>query len=183
MKETTQEEYVYELRIPKERIAVLIGVKGSAKKQVEELTRTRIKVDSTEGLVSIAGKDALLLYGAREMIRAIGRGFNPEIAQQLLKQDYGFEIITLTDYTKTQNELTRQKGRIIGEGGKSRKTIEGLTETAVCVYGKTVGIIGQLDKVQYARRAIEALLSGSKHASVYRALEKRKKEMKYKELI
>ena len=62
---------MYELRIPKERVAVLIGKNGEAKKDLEENTKTQIKVDSREGDVFISGKDALGLYTARELVKAI----------------------------------------------------------------------------------------------------------------
>ncbi|MBD3309862.1 RNA-processing protein [Candidatus Woesearchaeota archaeon] len=178
-----QEEYSYELKIPKERVAVLIGTDGKIKKQIEEETKTNIKVDSREGEVYVSGSDALSLLAAREIIRAIGRGFNPEVAQLLVKPDYGFEIIALPDYAKTQNDMVRLKGRVIGREGKSRKIIEELTQTDICVYGKTIGIIGQAERVGMARQAVITLLEGGTHASVYKWLEKQQREMKKAELL
>lgn len=172
---------MYELRIPKDRVAVLIGKYGEVKRSLQKETKTKIEVDSKEGLVQITGKDALLLYLAREIVRAIGRGFNPEIAMQLLKQDYGLEIVSIMDYARNQNDLERLRGRVIGEGGKSRKTIEGLTDTQLCVFGKTVGIIGPMEGLADARRAITDLLSGATHASVYRWLERKRKRRVYEE--
>lgn len=172
------DEFAYELKIPRERVAVLIGVKGELKRQLERQTKTKIQIDSIEGDVTITGSDALLLYSCREIVRAIGRGFNPEIAQLLLKQDYGIEFINLNEYARTPNDLERLRGRVIGEGGKSRKTIEDLTFTNISVYGKTIGIVGPLERVPYARQAIEALLSGRKHGTVYKFLERKRKEMR-----
>ena len=172
------EDFMYELRIPKDRIAVLIGKEGEVKKELEKLTKTKIEVDSKEGEVKITGTDALKLYTAREIIRAIGRGFNPEIAKLLMKMDYGFELLPLQNHARNQKDLIRIKGRIIGEGGKSRKTMEDLTQTNICVYGKTAGIIGPMEYIADARKAIEQLLSGMTHAQVYRWLEKRRKERK-----
>ena len=60
-----QLEYTHELRIPKERVAVLIGKKGEIKKQIEEATNTKIKIDSNEGDVFISSKDALKVYTAK----------------------------------------------------------------------------------------------------------------------
>ncbi len=175
------EEFAYELKIPKERVAVLIGKKGELKRQLEHVTKTKIKIDSDEGDVSISGKDALLLYTCREIIKAIGRGFNPEIAMQLLKQDYGIEFISLNDYAATPKSLERLRGRVIGEGGKSRRTIEDLTFTNISVYGKTIGIIGPLEQIPNARKAVEALLAGRKHGTVYKFLEKKRKQMRLAE--
>ena len=177
------DEFAYELKIPKDRVAVLIGKKGGLKRQLEQVTKTKIKIDSDEGDVSISGKDALLLYTCREIVRAIGRGFNPEIAMQLLKQDYGIEFISLNDYAATPKMLERLRGRVIGEGGKSRRTIEDLTFTNISVYGKTIGIIGRLEGIPNARRAVEALLSGRKHGTVYKFLERKRKEMRIAETL
>ncbi len=171
-------EYNYELRIPKERIAVLIGKSGKVKKQIESATKTKISVDSKEGDISIIGTDAIKLFNAREMIKAIGRGFNPEIAFFLLKGDYLFEILNIGDYAKTKQTEKRLKGRIIGRSGKSRGLIEELTETNISVFGKTVSIIGPTEKVANARKAVEMLLKGSSHANVFKFLEKRRRESK-----
>jgi ribosomal RNA assembly protein len=174
-------EFSYELKIPKERIAVLIGKNGEVKKSLESETNIVIKVDSKEGDIFIYGEDALGLYTAREVVRAIGKGFNPEVARLLLKQDYVFEIINLTEFTgKSRNTLIRLKGRVIGNEGKSRRLIEELSETYISVYGKFIGIIGLPESILIAKKAVEALLRGSTHANVYKWLEKKRREMKRK---
>ncbi len=179
MASTPEEEFSYELRVPKERVAVLIGTKGETKRALEHETKTKIQVHSEEGEIRITGNDALLLYLAREIIRAIGRGFNPDVARQLLKQDYAFEIVPIVDYARNPGDLPRLRGRVIGEGGKARRVIEDLTSTTVCVFGKTVGVIGPAENISDARRAVESLLAGSPHAHVYKWLEKRKKQRRH----
>ena len=87
------EEYSYELKITKDRIAVLIGTKGETKQDLERETKCKINVDSAEGDVILSGKDAVILFALREVIKAIARGFNPDIAKQLLKQDYILESL------------------------------------------------------------------------------------------
>src|SRR3989338_2288700 len=104
-------EFQYELKIPRERIAVLIGKEGLIKKQIEEETKTEIKVDSKEGDIFIFGDDGLKLYNAKEVIKAIGRGFNPEIALLLMNTDYIFEVVNLNEFaTKSKETLMRLKG-------------------------------------------------------------------------
>ena len=172
-------EYLYELRIPKDRIAVLIGKEGKIKKEIEAETKTKIDVDSKEGDISLSGEDALGLYSAREVIKAVGRGFNPEIALLLLKSDYVFELIDLKEVAgKSKDMLLRIKGRIIGAEGKTRRLIEELSESYVCVYGKTISIIGLPESASVAREAIEKLLRGSPHSTVYKFLEKKRRELK-----
>jgi ribosomal RNA assembly protein len=172
-------EFMYEIKVPKDRIAVLIGKKGEVKKQIEETTKTKIKIDSSEGDVSVSGEDALGLYTTKEVIDAIGRGFNPEFAMFLLKQDYSFEKINLKDYVgESKKDQERVRGRVIGAEGKSRKLIEELTETHISVYGKTVGIIGEAENAAMAKEAIINLLNGSQHGNVYKWLEKKRKDKK-----
>ncbi len=176
-------EFGYHLRIPKERIAVLIGKKGEIKNHLESITKTKIDIDSKEGEVMIKGEDALGMYAAKEIVRAIARGFNPEIAHLLLKQDYSFELLSISDFSKTKNDEKRLKGRVIGEKGKSRRTIEELTGSYISVYGKTIGLIGEIGVVGLARRAVESLLAGSPHANVYKWLEKQRRNLKKKEML
>jgi len=175
-----REEYSYDLRITKDRIAVLIGAKGETKSDLEKETNCKINIDSKEGDVTITGKDAILLFALREVIKAISRGFNPDIAKQLIKQDYILEIISLNDYSKEKSHQQRLKGRVIGLNGKSRNTIEGLTECSISVYGKTISMLGTVENVAICKRAVESLLSGSPHANVYGWLERQKKIMRLK---
>lgn len=176
-------QFNYELKIPKDRIAVLIGKSGEIKKSIESSTKTKLNVDSKEGDILISGEDALGLYSAKEIVRAIARGFNPEFALLLLKSDYCLDMFSLNLFTKNKNSFARLKGRVIGAEGKSRKTIESLTETHICIYGKTIGIIGETNNVSMARKAVQALLTGSKHSNVYSWLEKKRKELKRTELL
>ena len=168
-------EFVYDLRIPKERVAILIGKKGETKKELEKQTKTKIVVNSKEGDVMIEGDDALGLYTVREVIKAVGRGFNPEIAKQLLKQDFVCEYVNIPDFIRSRNQYKRLRSRIIGTEGKARKTIEKLTNTYICVYGKTVAMIGQSDEVLKAKKAVESLLKGAPHSHAYYHLENTKK--------
>ncbi len=169
-----------EIKITKERIAVLIGRKGEMKRRLEDAAKCKLMIDSREGDVVIEGGDPLMLYTVREIIKAVARGFNPDVAFLLLRLDYGFEIVEMKDFAKSKNDEVRLKGRVIGAAGKSRRVIEQLTDCTICVYGKTVGIIGPVTNIPYARHAIELLLSGSTHATVYHYLEKHRRVLKEK---
>ena len=171
-------EFMYALRIPKERVPVLIGTKGSMKKRLETDLNITLRVDSEEGDVQVFGDDALTLLSAREIIRAIGRGFNPDIAYALTKPDFALELIDLKDYSGTKKTLIRKRGRVIGEGGKARRTIEELTDTHLSVYGKTIGIIGRVEDAAAARKAVEALLGQATHSGVYKQLEQRRTKIR-----
>jgi len=175
-------EFMNQIKIPQDRVAVLIGKDGEVKKQIELQTKTALRIDSSEGEVNIEGEDPLSLFSTAEIIKAIGRGFNPEVALSLSKIDYVLEVISISDFARTQNDLIRLRGRVIGKEGKARRVIEDLLEVHMCVYGKTISIIGRGDAVSLARRALESLLSGSQHANVYKWLERQRVLRKQKEI-
>ena len=175
-------EFANEIKIPQDRIAVLIGKDGQIKDEIEKITKTILDVNSDEGDVYIKGEDPLSMFTCVEIVRAIGRGFNPELAFELKKIDFVLEVVSISDYAKTKNDLIRLKGRVIGTEGKSRKVIEDLLDINICVYGKTISIIGRGDNVAIARRAIESLLSGSPHSTVYKWLEKQRVRYKRNEM-
>jgi ribosomal RNA assembly protein len=177
IEEQQEGEFSYDMKIPEERIAVLIGTDGETKKQIEDESGCSLDI-SKEGDVTIMGDDGIKLYTTKEIVKAIARGFNPKTALLLLKPDYSFELIELKDIAgKSKSTMLRLKGRIIGKGGKSREEIERLTGTYISIYGKTVGIIGDITYAALARQAIGMLLDGSMHRTVYRFLEKKKKEI------
>ncbi|MCG2828326.1 KH domain-containing protein [Methanothermobacter sp. K4] len=177
------EEY---LKIPRERVGVLIGKNGEVKEQIERLTQTDLEIDSETGAVTLIPQDELddplSPWKARNIVRAIGRGFNPEVALRLLDDDVALDIIKITDYVgKSKKAIARQKGRVIGRGGITRRIIHDMTGVDISVYGKTVALIGEFEKLSVAREAVEMILNGARHKSVYAFLEKKKQEMKMKE--
>ncbi len=178
-----QGSYVFYVKIPKERVAVLIGTKGSVKKELMEETGANLQINSETGVVKISGNDPIKVYKVRDIVNAIGRGFNPEKAKLLLRTDYMLEVINLRELVKSKNQIKRVKGRVIGEKGKSREFIENITDTYISVYGKTVSIIGSYENVGLARQALFKLINGSPHSKVNSWLEKKVKEMRVKEIV
>lgn len=174
------------LKIPRERVGVLIGKEGSTKELIEKITQTHIHVDSETGGVSIKpqeeSEDPLSVWKTRFIIKAIGRGFNPEIALKLQDDNIMLDIINIPDYVgKSKKAILRQKGRIIGKEGRTRDIITEMTGVHVSVYGKTVSLIGEIEDIPIAREAVEMILNGSRHKTVYAFLERKKQEKKRKE--
>ncbi len=164
-----------QVRIPHERISVLIGKKGENKKSLEKKTNTRLKVDSKEGLITIEG-DAIDVYNTKPIIKAIGRGFSIKTAEELLDEENALEIVSLKDFARSANDLARIKARIIGTKGTCKEYIESLTKTAIVIYGNTVGLIGSAGNCSIAKQAVEKILKGARHGNVYAWLEKKMKE-------
>jgi ribosomal RNA assembly protein len=171
--------FSYEIKIPKNRVAVLIGKKGFVKRNIQRLTNTRLIIDSKEGDVTIESEDSFAAYNTQSIIRAIGRGFNPNIALMLINEDYSLEVLDITEFTgKSERNIKRIKARIIGTKGKAWKMIERLTGCYLSVYGKTVSIIGPVDNVVLARQAVEDLLKGAPHANAYKYVQDKKRLMR-----
>jgi ribosomal RNA assembly protein len=156
------------IKIPAERMKVIIGERGETKRMLEEKCNIRIEIIGDEEIQ--ASGETADVYFSKNIIIAIGRGFNPDIAIRLLKQDYQFELLHLKEYLPTENAIKRIKGRVIGEKGKTRIEIEDATDAKISVYGNTIGIIAKTDGMEYAKEAIEKLIHGANHAGVYRYL-------------
>lgn len=172
------------LKIPVERVPVLIGRNGSTKKRIEKMGEVGLYIDSETGEVSVTQQgDALLASVTTGVVQAIGRGFSPEKAEYLFTDTYQLIVIPLRDFAKAgSNRISQVRGRVIGRGGRTREIIEELTSTHISVYGDTVSIIGDYLSINYSKEAIMKLINGSKHKTVYRYLEKLSKDLKYKKI-
>ena len=175
------------VRIPKERVGILIGPEGKVKQYIEEKLQVRLEVDS-EGSVAIVlaerATDPSLLLKAKDLVTAIGRGFSPEVAFRLTRnEDEIFDMIDLRlIFGRSEYDIKRVKGRIIGANGKTRKLIEELTEADVVVYGHTVGLIGSFEQVDIAHNAVQMIVEGCQHHTVYNYLQKKRTELKKQKL-
>ena len=172
------------VRIPKERVGVLIGPNGETKKLLERMLSVNLEVESDTGGVTIflkeGAEDPSSLLRAKDVVTAIGRGFSPEHAFKLIQDESTvLDIIDLrTIFGRSESDIRRIKGRIIGMEGKTRRTIEELTDTHISIYGHTVGIIGNIENVQVAREAVQMLIEGRQHATVYGFLHRKRRELK-----
>ena len=175
------------VKIPKERVGILIGPEGKVKKNIEEKLEVKLEID-TEGSVTIVlsekAKDPSLILKAKDVVTAIGRGFPPETADRLIRnEDEIFDMIDLREiFGRSESDIKRIKGRIIGTEGKTRKLIEELTEADVVVYGHTVGIIGSFEEADAARNAVQMIVDGCEHHTVYNYLQKKRTELKKQKL-
>ncbi len=170
------------VKVPDDRIGVLIGRGGETMREIEEQAEVRLDIDSESGNVSIekVGDPVLGLKGP-DIVKAIGRGFSPEDALALLDDDMMmFELIDIEAASRNKNDLRRQKGRLIGEGGRTRELMEELTGASVAIYGSTLGVIGGPQQVEAVREAAEMLLEGAPHGTAYSFLEDKRNELKHR---
>ena len=173
------------LRIPLDRVGVLIGKKGETKQRIEESCAVEILVDGKSGEVTVKSTSPEAdPFRAQNVVEAIARGFSPQRALKLLDPEMALEVMDIRDYAgKSENNLERIKGRIIGLRGKSRRVIEELTKCDVSVYGKTVAIIGDPTELRLAKDAIERLAAGSQHKSVYNMLQRARTKRKMERIL
>jgi len=169
----TVTEYV---KIPKNRLELLLADNSKVKKLIESSTQTKLEIDEELCQVTILETekmpDPLATWRARDIVKAIGRGFDQEIALDLLGEDTELKIIDLKEFIgKSKNAAIRIKGRIIGREGKSKTRIEDLTNTHIVIYGKTVSIIGSTNGVHIATKAISILASGAMHSTIFKMIE------------
>jgi ribosomal RNA assembly protein len=174
------------IRIPNDRIAVLIGKSGNVKSQIEKLCHVALDIDGDTGEILIKSQvdvENFLPFKAMEIVTAIGRGFSPENALILLKGENALHVIDLREFAgKSSANVERIKGRIIGEGGRARRNMENLSGTHISVYGRTVSIIGDSSKLRIAVDAISSISSGSLHGTVYSKLEAANRQAKQEKM-
>jgi ribosomal RNA assembly protein len=174
--------------IPLERLGALIGKDGSTKTTIEQAFNARLMIQSETGIVEIipnAGSDdPTTILRAKDVVIAIARGFSPQRALKLIDDDIVLDIIDLREtFGRNERDIARLKGRVIGREGKIRRLIEEMTNAQVSVYGHTIAMLGEFETVNAAREAIELLLKGKQHSTVYKLLRKIKSESKRRETL
>lgn len=162
------------VKIPEERMRILKRDR-TLKEQLEKFTEAKIKLGDD---VEVEAEDPLVGLKVKNVIKAFGMGFDVKEAMNLLDEDYFLDTIEIKDFAgRSKKRMEILSGRVIGTGGKTKRLIEEFTDSKVSVYGKTISIVGKWDKERIARQAVEMLLCGKLHSSVYRFLEKQKSVM------
>ncbi|WP_290811719.1 pre-rRNA-processing protein PNO1 [Halovivax sp.] len=172
------------VKIPQDRIGVLIGEGGETMREIEAEAEVRLDIDSENGSVAVdsVGDPVRGLKGP-EIVRAIGRGFAPDDALTLLDDEMMmFDVVDIAAASRNANDMKRQKGRLIGEGGRTRELMEELSGASVVIYGSTLAVIGTPQQVDVVRTAAEMLLDGAPHGAVYSFLEDKHNELKHQGL-
>ena len=176
------------LRIPEDRVAVVIGPGGRTKRALEVSTGTRINVDAGEGQIQVTspdGGDPIGALKARDVVLAMGRGFSPERARRLLRDDTYLGVIDIKRVSRHKEKaaLWRIRSRLIGVEGRARTRIEELSGCSMSVYGSTVALIGEEEQLERATRAVELLLKGSEHSTVFHYLARLRRDAAVEQAI
>lgn len=146
--------------VPQERIKVIKD--GKTRSNISK--SLNVKLTFQENSVIIEG-EGIELFQAKNIVKAIGRGFSPENAFRILKEDETLETIELNQFNDSRLKII--KSRLIGTNGKTWRMIEKCSGCSLSVYGKTVSLIGDYEQLNIAREAVQMIIRGSKHSKVY----------------
>jgi len=176
------------VKIPPERLGAVIGEEGSVKKEISRRLGVSINIDTVNSMAVIEPEadntPPVNVVKAAEIVKAIAYGFTPDKAMSLLNEDYVLIVVDLKELLgDKENHLRRVKGRIIGEGGRARRTLEELTGTYIVVGEYHVAIIGEYERAMAAKEAVEMLAQGRMHSTVYRHLETLMRDIKRRERL
>ena len=176
------------VKIPPERLGAVIGEEGSVKKEISRRLGVSINIDTVNSMAVIEPEadntPPVNVVKAAEIVKAIAYGFTPDKAMSLLNEDYVLIVVDLKELLgDKENHLRRVKGRIIGEGGRARRTLEELTGTYIVVGEYHVAIIGEYERAMAAKEAVEMLAQGRMHSTVYRHLETLMRDIKKRERL
>jgi len=109
------------VKIPQERVAVLVGTDGKVKQQIEK-HGVKLDIDSKIGDVIIQSEDSLAELDAECVVKAIGRGFSPEHAFRLFSDSQYFELLDMRNFAgKKAKDVHRLAGRVIGKNGSCHR--------------------------------------------------------------
>ena len=176
------------VRVPPERLGAVIGEGGRNKLEIMRRTGTVLSVDSENSLVIVEPESPatppINVMKAAEIVKAIALGFPLEKALRLMEEDQVLVVVDLKQRVgDAPNHLRRVKARIIGEGGRARKTIEQMTGVDMVIGDYHVAIIGEYERAMAAKEAVEMLIEGRMHSTVYRHLDRLMREIKRRERL
>lgn len=156
------------IKIP-EKMRNVLKKKPEIREKIEKNTKTKLRINED---ILIEG-DSFDVFRAKNVLKAFGRGFDINDSLKLLEDEYGLEIINLSDFVKSKNKMRIIKGRVIGSKGKTKKYIEIYTNSKISIFGKTISIIAKWNDLAVAKEGIMMILKGSSHQTLYRWLEQR----------
>ena len=169
-------------RVPKNRIAVLIGKGGQTRKMLEEASGAKLDIGSRTGEVMAEWEgepDPIVRMKMPDVMLAIGRGLAPSRAVQLIRDDVFLRMYDIREWVGRQpNQTRRMRSRLIGRNGRIRSLIEEISNCEMAIHGSTVLVIGDQDGIALAAPAIEGILRGSEHSTVLHGLEQDRKRLR-----
>jgi len=174
-------KFTIPIPIDQRRLSILLCNSAKLKREIEETLNVKLIIDSKNGVVQVETEEELMplkVMKLKNIFKAISLGFPLESVRKLLDDSNVLEVIDLKGIARNSRDLQRIKGRIIGEEGKARRMIEDMTGVDLVISEHEVGIIGDYEGATAAREAVEMLIRGRMHSTVYRFLRIKAREIK-----
>jgi len=141
------------------------------RRQKEELEKElNVKIKILGRKVTFEGS-AIEEYEAAIVLDAMSFGFSAKSALELRKEYMAFKKIHIRDFTRRKN-LNDVRSRIIGKEGKTKRTLEEISNCEIIITESEVGIIGEAESMDSAIQAIISIVRGTKQSNAYRYLER-----------
>ena len=145
--------------------------------ELEKALEIKLHITKDSITLESSKNDSFVEHISSFVLDALALGFDFETAIQLKDPNYILKKIDIKNRVK-DNRVNVVIGRIIGTKGKTKHLIEKLSEADIVISEHTIAILGNIDNVEIANHAIEALIRGSPQSKVYGVLEKSRARLK-----
>ncbi|MCL4406498.1 MAG: hypothetical protein M1573_02350 [Candidatus Parvarchaeota archaeon] len=145
-------------------------------KLLEKIKETGVSITIEKTRVKLSCDNAFRAMLAKNAVTAFNRGFDSSISSLLLDDSYDILVLNVNDYSRSKKRQKELKGRVIGSRGMIKKRIMKETACFIKIQGKTISIVGHVENIGIAHGAVEMILNGAKHDSVFISINKKKLE-------
>jgi len=161
------------VNVPPHRYTPLKNAWMDIYRPIVEHMKLQIRFDPSKKCVELrtspATENPMALQKAADFVRAFMLGFELRDAIALLRlDDLYIDSFELKDVKMLHGEhLPRAIGRIAGQGGKTKYTIENATKTRIVLADTHVHILGSFQNIRVAKDAIVRLIMGAAPGKIY----------------
>lgn len=163
--------------LDKDRIPVFIGKEGITKKMLEQKFSCKLDIDSESGEVTVEAENLVNAFIISNIITAINLGHSPQSAVRLEDENFVLDMIDVKPMVRDHARMKTVLGRVIGKEGSTRKLIEEMTKCSMSVKDSFVSFIGPHENTHLVHEAIEMLIKGASHKTIYHFLERNRQQM------
>ncbi|KAJ4487687.1 hypothetical protein J3R30DRAFT_3430346 [Lentinula aciculospora] len=173
---TTLKSETRRIPIPPHRMTPLkkdwINIFGPLTEILGLQVRMNVQRRTVEARTSKHTKDIGALQKGADFVKAYALGFDVNDAIALLRlDDLYLDSFEIKDVKSLQGDhLSRAIGRIAGQDGKTKFTIENASRTRIVLADSKIHIMGSFQNIKIARDAIVSLILGSPPGKVYAGL-------------
>jgi len=146
-----------------------VNVYGPLVEMMGLQVRMNVKRRCVELKTSQHTQDTGAIQKGADFVKAFALGFNVNDALAILRlEDLYLDSFEIKDVkTLHGDHLSRAIGRIAGQDGKTKFTIENASRTRIVLAETHVHILGSVQNIKIARDAVVSLILGSPPGKVY----------------